>query len=546
MNNINGFDMIISGLLTNLLPFENSFIKMQIGLILTQIINIFKPWFSKSVESNNIYKNIYKKFGFVNNTVIIKEKYLNESNPIYDGLENYLINNNEYITKLDNCQLIPKNGDLELSINPESNTQLYTNWTDYNKIKYPIKIELIHTNNNDNNMIKITSKIASKETITKMVQFKCKQMNKTKSQLLKIYRIHTTNEKYSNPRWEKIFVKTNKKISNTVICEKIQNTLLDDIDIFLGKESWYSEKGIPYKRGYILHGPPGTGKTSIIKSIACKYRMPIFSIDLSILTSNSELLKLVTDINYLVRNENYILTFEDIDRTELVKSFNNPFKKTTISLDCILNVLDGIIETNGRLCFITANQIDLFKNIEALMRPGRIDKSILIDYCDRQQIIDIIKQYYPIDVVDKNIDNLFTFKKMTPANLIENILCNLNNINNLIDILKQTNICTTSENISLNFKNIKKKETLLENNIKQIKKQITSKNKCIKKITKQIKNLNVKEKNESLQLQRRDRLLLKLKKLEKDNIFYCKTYTYNNLPCRKRVQNKNDKCHIHK
>lgn len=41
-----------------------------------------------------------------------------------------------------------------------------------------------------------------------------------------------------------------------------------DIQTFLSKHAWYEKRGIPYRRGYLLHGPPGTGKTSTIEAIA--------------------------------------------------------------------------------------------------------------------------------------------------------------------------------------------------------------------------------------------------------------------------------------
>jgi mitochondrial chaperone BCS1 len=60
-----------------------------------------------------------------------------------------------------------------------------------------------------------------------------------------------------------------KRPLNSVILDKgIMTSLVNDVEHFLGQPNWYIERGIPYRRGYLLHGPPGSGKTSAIMAIA--------------------------------------------------------------------------------------------------------------------------------------------------------------------------------------------------------------------------------------------------------------------------------------
>jgi chaperone BCS1 len=56
-------------------------------------------------------------------------------------------------------------------------------------------------------------------------------------------------------------------------------SILDDAREFLDSEEWYTLAGIPYRRGYLLHGPPGTGKSAhfvsllsqVLKYILCRF-----------------------------------------------------------------------------------------------------------------------------------------------------------------------------------------------------------------------------------------------------------------------------------
>jgi chaperone BCS1 len=58
-------------------------------------------------------------------------------------------------------------------------------------------------------------------------------------------------------------------------------SVLDDARAFLGLERWYAERGIPYRRGYLLHGAPGSGKTSLVCAIAGELRLPIYQLRLT-------------------------------------------------------------------------------------------------------------------------------------------------------------------------------------------------------------------------------------------------------------------------
>jgi SpoVK/Ycf46/Vps4 family AAA+-type ATPase len=128
--------------------------------------------------------------------------------------------------------------------------------------------------------------------------------------------------------------------------------------------------------------------------------------------NNSEIYKLINTIyDWITPNERHMLLLEDFDRSELFKRWGG---NTSVTMDCILDVLDAR-GANGRITFITANDIDKIKNsdaFDAMFRPGRIDRMIEINYCSIDQIHRILDLYFDDGDVDLD-DNI----KVTVAEL---------------------------------------------------------------------------------------------------------------------------------
>jgi hypothetical protein len=230
-------------------------------------------------------------------------------------------------------------------------------------------------------------------------------------------------------RWKNLRVHTNKNLANTILSTQVQTELVDDLNNFIASEEYYNTKGIPYKRGYLLHGPPGTGKTSIIKAFASTYGFDIYII-------NMENIKTPEDIVQIFRgfdsaHSYHIICFEDIDRCPMFKKPTGYYGDSSDAnsnpgIRTFLNELDGIVEGNKRITVFTANSIEVLDSIEALCRPGRIDKKIEIGYCDPTQLAQIYLHY--THVGSESNQNLtftqeeFAGKKITPAHAVKIIL----------------------------------------------------------------------------------------------------------------------------
>jgi chaperone BCS1 len=62
--------------------------------------------------------------------------------------------------------------------------------------------------------------------------------------------------------WSNVKNKTRRPLSSIILLDGVINSLVKDVKEFMATEDWYVEAGIPYRRGYLLHGPPGAGKSA--------------------------------------------------------------------------------------------------------------------------------------------------------------------------------------------------------------------------------------------------------------------------------------------
>merc|ERR1712166_275647 len=77
---------------------------------------------------------------------------------------------------------------------------------------------------------------------------------------------------------------------------------------FLESSQWYGDRGIPYRRGYLLHGPPGCGKTSFTQVLAGALKLDMCMLSLS----NAQLDDQKLAQNFREAPENAIILLEDV------------------------------------------------------------------------------------------------------------------------------------------------------------------------------------------------------------------------------------------
>jgi chaperone BCS1 len=75
--------------------------------------------------------------------------------------------------------------------------------------------------------------------------------------------------------WEKAMTKRPRTLDSVVLDDQQGEGIIEDARQFLGAAEWYEKTGIPYRRGYLLYGPPGCGKTSFCQALAGELKLDI-------------------------------------------------------------------------------------------------------------------------------------------------------------------------------------------------------------------------------------------------------------------------------
>ncbi|KAK0609272.1 P-loop containing nucleoside triphosphate hydrolase protein [Bombardia bombarda] len=200
--------------------------------------------------------------------------------------------------------------------------------------------------------------------------------NECRDEYLKLTQNKTPIFEHQDCKWKRTKVRDIRPISTVVMDEEKKTGLIRDIETFLDPQAhtWHANRGIPYRRGYLLHGPPGTGKSSLCVSVAGKFNLEIYILNLSSVDSRS-LSILLAELP-----TRCVLLLEDVDAEGSAKSQS----KEKVALSDLLNTLDGVASQEGRVLIMTTNHIEHLD--PALIRAGCADQKIELPNANKDAV----------------------------------------------------------------------------------------------------------------------------------------------------------------
>ena len=259
--------------------------------------------------------------------------------------------------------------------------------------------------------------------------------------------------------WVAVTSRPSRPMTTIALDPKQKARIIADINEYLLPSSrrWYATHGIPYRRGYLFHGPPGTGKSSLCFALAGLFGLNIYIISLlDPALTESDLLLL---FNHLPRR--CVVLLEDIDSAGLNRDENETLSKkvekekkddkdgeesaaaaadsTTetrrsrkrfgvnteepragISLSGLLNAVDGVASHEGRVLVMTTNYIENLDS--ALLRPGRVDMQVEFTLATKHQIREIFIRMYCNELSPaKGSEKIMSIPKDVPAKSKEHL-----------------------------------------------------------------------------------------------------------------------------
>lgn len=203
---------------------------------------------------------------------------------------------------------------------------------------------------------------------------------------------------WKNSYWSVVPGRVRRRIDTVMMPDAQKRDVVDDATWFFSSRDWYESRGVPYRRGYLLHGAPGTGKSSLVLALASHFGRPIFVLNLASVRCDDQLIDAFTSAS-----SNCILLIEDVDCAGVTGERAPPMRAIGgekpgpnddargVTLSGLLNAIDGVASAEGRLLVMTTNHRD--KLDAALLRSARVDREFELQALTIELVLEMGRRF---------------------------------------------------------------------------------------------------------------------------------------------------------